>query len=331
MKECVCLFLLLFGCSTAAPTITMRSGDAHTVKAVAYTPFGTPTSSLFAYGFTGQENQGASQDYNARSFVPALARFTQIDNDVRASVFPGISVYTYVKNNPLNAIDPDGGQDKMVFSPLGKKIIAPRRAQVPSTNPTTFLVSKPNGQNPFIFSVMQYTKYTSSEENRKYYSEILKKAGQLYLVQNNPWYDPKRKGFGFNCHTFSMADVLGLSEKDWLASKLEIIGDEVLEEIGGVGDILGNFYKKEGTFASGSLMKGIADKVKLLENDMIMFTSGEGNKRRFIHSGLLTKRGDTWWIMSKVGDIDGIWVVPLDTLQNVFDKQFDTISIYRPL
>lgn len=46
------------------------------------------------------------QDYGARWFDPAIARWSVVDP--LASRYPGLNLFNYVANNPTNSIDPDG-------------------------------------------------------------------------------------------------------------------------------------------------------------------------------------------------------------------------------
>lgn len=62
------------------------------------------------YKFTGYENddEGGLDLYhaNARGYDPVLGRFMQVDP--MSHLYPGISTYAYVVNNPLIFVDPTG-------------------------------------------------------------------------------------------------------------------------------------------------------------------------------------------------------------------------------
>ncbi len=63
------------------------------------------------FGFTGQRFEKAIgiYDYNARWYDPKLGRFLSADSLVEAPYNPQtLNRYTYVRNNPLNRIDPTG-------------------------------------------------------------------------------------------------------------------------------------------------------------------------------------------------------------------------------
>ena len=61
----------------------------------------------YHYKYNGKELQENSMyDYGARLYMPDIGRWNTIDP--LAEKYPNISPYTYVANNPINAIDPDG-------------------------------------------------------------------------------------------------------------------------------------------------------------------------------------------------------------------------------
>jgi len=81
-------------------------------------------------GFTGQRHD-ASTDlafYHARYYDPALARFTQPDPFVQDPADPQtLNRYSYVRNNPVNLVDPSGNFFQFVIA-----IVIAGRFQVPS-------------------------------------------------------------------------------------------------------------------------------------------------------------------------------------------------------
>ncbi len=66
------------------------------------------------YDFTGQKRDATANlmFYNARYYDPALARFIQPDTIVPNPLDPqSLNRYAYVRNNPVNRIDPTGHED----------------------------------------------------------------------------------------------------------------------------------------------------------------------------------------------------------------------------
>jgi RHS repeat-associated protein len=83
-----------------------------------YYPFGairTASGTLPTdYGFTGQKRDATANlmFYGARYYDPALARFIQPDTIVPNPIDPqSLNRYSYVRNNPVNRIDPSGHDD----------------------------------------------------------------------------------------------------------------------------------------------------------------------------------------------------------------------------
>jgi RHS repeat-associated protein len=83
-----------------------------------YYPFGAIRTSSGTvptdYGFTGQKRDASANlmYYGARYYDPALARFIQPDTIVPNPIDPqSLNRYSYVRNNPVNRIDPTGHDD----------------------------------------------------------------------------------------------------------------------------------------------------------------------------------------------------------------------------
>ncbi len=95
-------------------------GKAQVVEESNYYPFGlkhkgynnnsNTLTDKYKYGYNGKEEQDELglnwTDYGARNYDPALGRWMNMDP--LAEKYNPISPYTYVGNNPVNIIDPDG-------------------------------------------------------------------------------------------------------------------------------------------------------------------------------------------------------------------------------
>ena len=70
------------------------------------------------YGFTGRvlDNESGLMYYRMRYYDPGIGRFITAD-PIRFQ--GGINFYTYVKNNPINCIDPDGLRIPGAFKAIG--------------------------------------------------------------------------------------------------------------------------------------------------------------------------------------------------------------------
>ncbi|MBY5952940.1 RHS repeat-associated core domain-containing protein, partial [Algoriphagus marincola] len=98
--------------------LKVQSTSPIIVQENAYYPFGMAIEGLdYSYNnhtnrylYNGKEliedlNLGL-YDYGARFYDPVIGRWISVDP--LAHLYPGISPYAYVANNPINAIDPDG-------------------------------------------------------------------------------------------------------------------------------------------------------------------------------------------------------------------------------
>jgi RHS repeat-associated protein len=90
-------------------TVALTDDTGAVTTAFIYEPFrattldGAATNNAFDY--TGREDDGTGlKYYRARCYSPALHRF--LSEDLVSEI--GVSRYAYVRNTPLNAIDPDG-------------------------------------------------------------------------------------------------------------------------------------------------------------------------------------------------------------------------------
>lgn len=95
------------------------NNEAIVVQANDYYPFGmvhstAPATNLYLYN--GKEAQkemnGRWYDYGARFYDAQLGRFSTVDP--HAEKYLEHTPYNYVFNNPINGIDPDGKDGKLV-------------------------------------------------------------------------------------------------------------------------------------------------------------------------------------------------------------------------
>jgi len=105
------------GVSSNGTTIDYYNADV--VTASDYYPGGMQmpgrkysNGSSYRYGFNGKENdndvkgEGNSLDFGARIYDPRIGRWLSVDPMIAR--MPGVGSYTYVNNNPIRYIDPDG-------------------------------------------------------------------------------------------------------------------------------------------------------------------------------------------------------------------------------
>ncbi|MCL4684877.1 hypothetical protein KJ059_09005 [Myxococcota bacterium] len=90
----------------------VTKADGGVLERVTYRPYGeTVSGTTPEFGFTGQRFEAGLgiYDYGARWYDPNLGRFLQPDSIVEAAFNPQtLNRYSYVRNNPVNRIDPTG-------------------------------------------------------------------------------------------------------------------------------------------------------------------------------------------------------------------------------
>jgi RHS repeat-associated protein len=112
------LFYLLSDHLGSTSSLVNSSGGTVVGSTTRYLPFGgyrtAPSQTITDQDFTGQkENMELGLlYYNARFYVPGLGRFASADTIVPNPASPqSFNRYSYVRNSPLNRIDPTGHLD----------------------------------------------------------------------------------------------------------------------------------------------------------------------------------------------------------------------------
>jgi len=105
-------------------TMALADSTGTLVTQYTYDPFGkttfTGTASTNAFKYTGREDDGTGlYYYRARYYHPALQRF--ITEDPIGFRSGDTNLYAYVKNTPINSVDPLGlFTEVMIWQPVGR-------------------------------------------------------------------------------------------------------------------------------------------------------------------------------------------------------------------
>ncbi|MCB0309944.1 MAG: hypothetical protein KDD42_01835, partial [Bdellovibrionales bacterium] len=103
--------------------VAIVSGDGEVVDSREYDPFGNLRAGNLAttqrYGFngTGFDSESGLYDYGARHLDPEMGRFIMADTVIpNVTDSQSFNRYSYVRNNPPNAIDLDGHSDHITIT-----------------------------------------------------------------------------------------------------------------------------------------------------------------------------------------------------------------------
>jgi len=101
-------------------------------------PFGEKISGSEKYGFTGKEHDETGLQYfGARYYLPGIGRFLTSD-----AAMDGMNWYSYVANNPLTRVDPDGRSwTESIAKKLGRQ---PQELRLSDARRLGNLVLRPN-------------------------------------------------------------------------------------------------------------------------------------------------------------------------------------------
>jgi RHS repeat-associated protein len=93
-------------------TLALSDANANSSTTYSYEPYGKATVSGLAddnaRAFTGREDDGTGLlYYRARYYDPAAGRFLSED---QIDISSDVNLYRYVRNDPVNRVDPDGRQ-----------------------------------------------------------------------------------------------------------------------------------------------------------------------------------------------------------------------------
>ncbi len=156
-----------------------------------YNELASSEPSGFNYKFGGKELQDELElnlyDFGARNYEPALGRWMNVDP--AAEEYRDISLYAYVANDPMNAIDPDGKRIVYIIRGRdGKKssMYTYRNGNFYDKNNRIFTPDKKNQAT--MYKVLQsYRKIENSNDDLlKGQLNTIEKSNQLHFIEQSP-------------------------------------------------------------------------------------------------------------------------------------------------
>jgi RHS repeat-associated protein len=158
-------------------TVTNSSGGQ--VQQTRFLPFGgywgTPTQTVTDRGYTGHlHNDEVGLIYmNARFYVPSIGRFASADTIVPNPTNPqAFNRYSYVKNNPLNRVDPTGHVDCGMLGDEGDSAGCEKSKQPPKEVKLRYIhkIKSPIWVRPFLDNIEWVQYYGATMRALGYYS-----------------------------------------------------------------------------------------------------------------------------------------------------------------
>jgi len=129
----------------------------------------------------------------------------------------------------------------------------------------------------------------------------------------------------FNCCTYAVGDVVGLTTDDWVAPSAS--GDTYYTVPMQI--ILDSYFDQIRTYRDPSNgWEEVVLDTHLREEDVLCCVSTEGRRPDFAHAGRICKKNGTNWLLSKFGS----GPIVRSTLRKVaseYDGLFDQIWVYR--
>jgi RHS repeat-associated protein len=91
--------------------VLITDEEGNLVENINYEPYGNSENDE-RYKFNDKEDDGDLYYYESRYYDDSLGRFVQPDSIIPSSDPEHLNRYSYVRNNPVNRIDPSGGSDE---------------------------------------------------------------------------------------------------------------------------------------------------------------------------------------------------------------------------
>ena len=263
--------------------VTKAIGSNGTVvQTMNYYPFGaqfcdgSATSDVQPYKYNGKELDKMhglnTYDYGARQYNPITARWDRMDP--LAEKDPAISPFVYCRDNPMNAIDPDGKQPVKYIDSNGKKHI--------SWTVVILVQAQKEGASHKKISRHEEYKHNLIEQYAKQFNHYLNGDGAGVTNTSD-----ERIVSDFKITVVEVSDPYDRKEARSLSKEY---GQEIKEEGGKNGDAA--VFMEGGTNGALGLTKGASlitiapNAVEGTESHELFHTSGIGDNG-YTHGGIL--------------------------------------------
>ncbi len=237
---------------------------------------GSATSDVQPYKYNGKELDKMhglnTYDYGARQYNPITARWDRMDP--LAEKDPAISPFVYCRDNPMNAIDPDGKQPVKYIDSNGKKHI--------SWTVVILVQAQKEGASHKKISRHEEYKHNLIEQYAKQFNQYLNGDGAGVTNTSD-----ERIVSDFKITVVEVSDPYDRKEARSLSKEY---GQEIKEEGGKNGDAA--VFMEGGTNGALGLTKGASlitiapNAVEGTESHELFHTSGIGDNG-YTHGGIL--------------------------------------------
>lgn len=143
----------------------------------------------------------------------------------------------------------------------------------------------------------------------------------------NPWCrNGTKPDPSFNCHAYSVGDIIGLTPTDWLDGA----SSELTNGMNPVQVALDNYFSLILELDKNpESVSGVAEASWLREDDVLALVKHDPDGSvEYVHSGRIVKEHGENWLASKLGE-GPLIVAPLIAYTIEYEGLFDTIKVFR--